>query len=173
MNPLPRLTVLLAAGLIAAPLRAHDLMESFIEAIVRPDQLELIVTMGPGTALKLIDPAAKPQSLTPEIFERYRARLLQEGPMLFSVTSSKARLISTGVEVKLTEEKDVAFKVIYPRPPSGLLIFKAAFLEKLGVGFGGIIDASDTLGHHLGWDQITWENTTLVVVLPAPSAASK
>lgn len=173
MMTLSRFTVLLAAALVAVPLHAHDLMESFIEAIVRPDQLELLITMGPATALRLIDPTAKPQALTLESFERYRERLLKEGAGLFVVTSSKARLASAGVEVKLTEEKDVAFKVTYPRPPSGLLIFNAAFLEKLGTGFGGIIDASDTLGHHLGWDQITWENTTLVVVLPAPGPAAK
>jgi hypothetical protein len=173
MMSLSRFIVLLAAVLVAAPLRAHDLMESFIEAIVRPDQLELLVTMGPGTALKLIDPAAKPFPLTPENFEGYRAQLLKEGARLFMVTSSKARLVSARVEVKLTEEKDVAFKVTYPRPPPGLLIFNAVFLEKLGAGFGGIIDASDTLGHHLGWDQITSENPTLVVVLPAPGSAPK
>ncbi len=165
--------MILAAVLMAAPLHAHDLMESFIEAIVRPDRLELLITMGPGTALRLVDPAAKPQSLTPESFERYRTRLLQEGPALFSVTSSKARLVSTNVEVKLTDEKDIAFKVTYPSPPIGLLIFKGTFLEKLGVGFGGIIEASDTLGHHFGWDQITWENPTLVLVLPAEGATPK
>jgi hypothetical protein len=165
--------MLLATVLMAAPLRAHDLMESFIEAIVRPDRLELHITMGPGTALKLVDPAAKPQALIPEIFEQYRSRLLKEGERLFLVTSSKARLVPAGVEVRFTDDKDVAFKITYPRPPPGLLIFNAVFLEKLGAGFGGIIDASDTVGHHLGWDQVTSENTSLVVVLPASGPTPK
>ena len=168
-----RHAVFFAAVLAAVPLRAHDLAESFIEAIVRPDQLDLLITVGPATALRLIDPAAKPRPLSPETFAQIRARLQQEGATLFTVTSSKARLDSLRVEVALTEDKDVMFKVTYPRPPPGLLIFNAAFLNKLGEGFGGIIDASDTAGHHLGWDQLSWQNTTLVVVLPAAGAKPK
>ena len=168
-----RIAVLVGAVFTAAQSQAHDLAESFIEAIVRPDRLDLFVTVGPATARRLIDPAAKPGALTPESFAPIRERLQQEGAALFTITSVKGRLASTQAEAELTEDKDVRFKITYPRPPVGLLILKAVFLEKLGVGFGGIIDASDTFGHHLGWDQITWENTTLVVVVPAPGSAPK
>ncbi len=151
--------------------RAHDPAESWTEAIVKPEQLELLVTMAQANALKLIDPAAKIPSLTPENFARHRPKLIEAGAALFTITSLKTRMAARRVEVELTEENDVAFKIIYPRPAPGLLIFNAEFLKKLGEGFGGIIDASDTAGHHLGWDQISWENTALVVMLPAPGAA--
>jgi hypothetical protein len=171
MTKSPRLAVLLAAAFFAAPLRAHDPSESWTAAIVRADQLELLVTMAQANALKLIDPANKIPQLTPENFEHYRARLIEAGGTLFMITSIKSRLTSRKVEVELTEENDVAFKILYPRPAPGLLIFDAAFLKKLGEGFGGIIDANDTTGHHLGWDQISWENTSLIVMLPAAGAA--
>lgn len=165
---LPRLLLVFTAALLAVPLRAHDPAESWTEAIVRPDQIELLVTMAQATALKLIDPAAKIAQLTPENFPQHRPKLIEAGAALFAITSLKTRMAVRKVEVELTEENDVAFKITYPRPAPGLLIFDAAFLKKLGEGFGGIIDASDTSGHHLGWDQISWENTSLVVMLPAP-----
>jgi len=164
---LPRLLLVFTAALLAAPLRAHDPGESWTEAIVRPDQMELLVTMAQSNALRLIDPANKVPQLTPGNFAQHRPRLLEVGATLFTITSLKSRVASRAVEVQLTEENDVVFKITYPRPASGLLIFDAAFLKKLGEGFGGIIDASDTVGNHLGWDQISWENSSLVVMLPA------
>ena len=171
MTKSPRLALLLAAALFAAPLRAHDPSESWTEAIVHTDRLELLVTMAQANALKLIDPTNKIPQLTPANFAQYQARLSATGAALFTITSSKDRVVVRHVAVELTEENDVAFKLTYPRPAAGLLIFDATFLKKLGEGFGGIIDASDTAGHHLGWDQISWENTSLVVMLPAAGAA--
>lgn len=166
----PRLLALAAALLLAAPLRAHDPAESWTEAIVRADHLELLVTMAQSNALKLIDPTNKIPQLTPENFPQHRLRLSDLGATLFAITSLKSRITPRKVEVELTEEGDIAFKITFPRPAPGLLIFDAAFLKKLGEGFGGVIDATDADGHHLGWDQISWDNTSLVVMLPAPGA---
>ena len=171
MLSLPRFGLLLIA-LLAAPLRAHDPAESWTEAIVRPDQMELLVTMAQANALKLIDPRNQIPQLTQENFAQHRTRLLEAGATLFTITSLKSRVASRKVEVELTEENDVVFKITYARPAPGLLIFDAVFLKKLGEGFGGIIDASDTAGHHFGWEQISWENTTLVVMVPAPGEKS-
>src|SRR5262249_42996217 len=130
--------------------------------------MEMLVTMAQVTALKLIDPAKKIMQFTPENFAEHRARLVQEGATLFAVTSLKSPLKSQKVEVELTDEGDIAYKIIYPHPAPGLLMLNAAFMKKLGDGFGGIIDATDADGHHLGWDQLSNENTTLVVMLPKP-----
>ncbi len=167
---LPRFLALAAALLLAAPLRAHDPAESWTEVVVHANEMELLVTTAQVNALKLIDPTNKIPVLTQENFSQHRARLIEAGASLFTVTSIKAPMRPRKVEVQLTEENDVVFTITYPRPAPGLLIFNAAFLKKLGEGFGGIIDASDTAGHHLGWDQISWENTSLVVMLPAPDA---
>ena len=162
---------LLLAVLLTAPLCAHDPAESWTAAIARADALELLVTMAQANALKLIDPANQIPVLTPENFAQYRERLIAAGGALFTITSIKQRVTVRSVAVELTEENDIAFKITYPRPAPGLLIFDAAFLKKLGEGFGGIIDASDTTGPHLGWDQLTSENTSLVVMLPAAGSA--
>ncbi len=166
-----RMTMLLAGAAMTLSARAHDPSESWTEAIVRADRLELLVTMAQANALKLIDPATKIPQLTPANFAQHRARLIAAGSALFSITSLKERVVARSVAVELTEENDIAFKIVYPRPAAGLLIFDAVFLKKLGEGFGGIIDASDTAGHHLGWDQISWENTSLVVMLPPPGTS--
>jgi hypothetical protein len=168
-----RLLPLLAALLVPGSMRAHDPSESWTEAIVHPAQLELLVTMAQSNALRLIDPANKIPQLTPENFPQHRARLLALGATLFTLTSLKSRVAARQVAVELTEESDIAFTITYPRPAAGLLILDAAFLKKLGEGFGGVIDASDTEGHHLGWDQISWENTSLVVMVPAPGMPPK
>jgi hypothetical protein len=167
---LPRLILVFASALLAASLRAHDPAESWTSVTVKPDSMELLVTMAQINALKLIDPTNKIPRLTQENFGEFRARLVKAGAALFTVTSLKAGVASRKVEVELTEENDVVFNISYPRPAPGLLIFDAVFLKKFGEGFGGIIDASDTAGHHLGWDQITWEHTSLVVMVPAPDA---
>ena len=173
MITLPRFAVSLAALLLAGPLHAHDPSESWTEVIVHADEMEMLVTMAQVTALKLIDPEAKIQQLTPENFAEHRARLLQEGRTLFKLTSLKTPLASRRLDVELTEEGDVAYKIIFPRPAPGLLMFDAQFMKKLGEGFGGIIAAADEDGHQLGWDQLSFENTTLVVMLPKPGELPK
>jgi hypothetical protein len=168
MITLPRFFALAAAALLAVPLHAHDPSESWTEIIVHPDEMELLVTMAQVTALKLIDPAKKIPEFTPENFAQHRPRLLQAGAALFAVTSLKSPLVARKIDVQLTEEGDIAYKIIFARPAPGLLMFEAAFMKKLGEGFGGIIAAADEDGHQLGWDQLSSENTTLVVMLPKP-----
>ena len=158
----------------ATPLRAHDPYESFTLASVRADALELTTTIAQATALKLIDPEARIAGLTSENFPQVRARLAREGATLFVVTSLKAPLAVRSVVAELTDENDVLFKIIYPRPAPGRLHLHAAFLRKLGPAYGGIIDSADADGHQLGWEQLSWENPNLeITVLPPPSPAKK
>jgi hypothetical protein len=129
--------------------------------------------MAQSTALRLIDPQAKIAVLAPENFATHRARLAEEATALYVLTAGRKRLASSQIEVVLTDENDVAFKVIYPRPAPGRLHFHAAFLRKLGQGYGGIVEASDTLGNHLGWEQLSWENPNLEIAIPAPNSPKK
>ena len=77
------------------------------------------------------------------------------------------------VEVEFTEENDIAFKVIYPRPPPGRLHFHGAFLKKLGEGYGGIIEINDAAGLNLGWEQLSAENPNFEITVPAAKPAPK
>jgi hypothetical protein len=161
------------AWFIAPLLRAHDPYETWTSATLRPAELTIELTMNQATALRLIDPTAKIRGLTLENLDTHRPALEREAAAFFIVTAGRTPLKSKKIEVELTEENDVAFKLVYPRPPPGRLHFHAAFMKRLGEGYGGILEVADTEGNHLGWEQLTFENPNLEVVAPAPGATKK
>jgi len=158
---------------LAPRAHAHDPYESFTLATVRADHLELNMTMSQLTALKLIDPQSRIAGLTIENFPQYRDQLADAGRAMFVVTSLKSPLIARSVVVELTDENDVSFKIYYPRPANGRLHLHAAFLKGLGVGYGGILDSTDTENRPLGWAQISWENPNLEITVLPPGAPKK
>jgi hypothetical protein len=163
-----RLALLLLGLALSAPgLLAHDPYESFTLASVRAGDLELNMTIAQVTAIKLIDTNNTIPGLTIENFPKYRDRLAAEARTLWIVTSLKTVLTVTRVTAELTEENDVSFKIYFPKPALGRLHFHAAFLKKLGDGYGGILDTTDTEGRQLGWEQIAWDQPNLeITVLP-------
>ena len=152
-------------GLIT-PARAHDAFEIWTIAVLRHDQLEVGITMAHSTALRLIDPQMKSGAISAENFAEHRERLQQDAPTLCILTSGQKPLVAQKVEVDLTEENDIVFKIIYPRPAEGRLHFHARCLRKLGTGYGGIFDASDATGNHLGWEQLSFENPNFEISIP-------
>ena len=121
---------------VTPPARAHDPFEAFHSAKLHSDRLELVVTMAQSTALKLIDPTAQIASLTLENLAAHRPRLVREAAMLFILTSVRQPLVSRTATVELTDENDLIFRVTYPRPAPGKLYFSAAYLRRLGDGYG-------------------------------------
>ena len=89
------------------------------------------------------------------------------------VTSADAPVPAWKITAELTEENDVVFKLVFPRPAAGRLHFHAAFLKKLGPGYGGIIEISDGAGHDLGWEQLSFENPNFEIVVAAPEAPAR
>ncbi|HVS54531.1 MAG TPA: hypothetical protein VHD62_19400 [Opitutaceae bacterium] len=154
--------------------RAHDPFESWTAATLRPDVLDLNVVMAQSTAVRLIDPKSL-LTLNDENFAEHKATFVKAAPELYIVTAGRTPLAPKTIDVELTEEGDVAFKIVYPKPAPGRLHFHAAFLKKLGEGFGGMIEANFASGESLGWDQISWENPNLEVTVPAtaPTPAAK
>jgi hypothetical protein len=147
--------------------RAHDPYECWTSALVRAEVLELTVTMAQATALRFVDPDSKIRALTSQNFEQVLPKFEKAAAGMCVITSNRKALVSRRVTVELTDENDVVFKVFYPRPPPGPLHFHAAFLKKLGEGYGGILEASDTSGNHLGWEQLSFDNPNYeVTVLP-------
>ena len=116
----------------ASPARAHDPFEAFHNAALSRDRLEITVTMAANTALHLIDPAVRLPGLTPENFPAHRHALLREAVALFRLTSARRPLPAQSAAVELTDENDVVFRIVYPRPAPGALTFSAAYLAKLG-----------------------------------------
>jgi hypothetical protein len=165
--------LMVAAAGVPQLARAHDAFEIWTIAVLRADHLELGVTMAQSTALRLIDPQMKAGAITTENFALHRPRLEQEAARLCILTADRKPLATRKIEVELTDENDIAFRIAYPRPAPGRLHFHAACLKKLGAGYGGILDASESSGHHLGWEQLSSENPNFEVTIPAPSSPAK
>lgn len=154
--------------------RAHEAGELTMIATVRATQLDLVVTLAASTAARLLDPSAEtPPPVTPARFPTVRDRLIAVATAHFftfttAPTTAPRRLALRTVTVALTEENDLAFTLRYPRPAAGPLHLRATVFARLGPGHGGVLECTDTAGHHLGWDQLSPEKPALTIVIPAP-----
>ena len=164
--------VLAAMWIFAQAGRAHEPFETFTMVSVRPDDLELNLTISPWTMHKLCDPEGKIAGLTPDNFAQHRARIAAAARTLFTVTSLKKALAVRSVVVALTEENDVSVRLVYPRPAEGKLTVQSAYLTKLGEPYGGIIDSADSDGRQLGWEQIAWDKPDLEITVLAASTGA-
>jgi len=167
--PLPSLRSSLLAAALAGLAHAHEPQESWSNAVLHPDRLAVEVTMAQQTALRLVDPNARAIALTEDNFADFETRLNACARQLYVVTSGRATLPLRETAAHLTEENDIAFTLVYPPPAAGRLQFHAAFLAKLGEGFGGTIYLSDPAGKDLGWDQIMWDHPDFEAIVAAPS----
>lgn len=122
--------------------------------------------MAQATALKLIDPTAQIPVLTADNLSAHRPRLLREAATLFIITSARTPLTPRTTTVELTDENDLIFRVTYPRPAAGPLYFSAAYLKKLGDGYGGILELTDHTDKNLGWEQLLWSRPNFQVAIP-------
>ena len=173
VTPLCALIFLVAFPFIS-PARAHDPFEAFHSVTLHPDRLELVVTMAQATALKLIDPTAKIPALTSDNLAAHRPRLVRAAALLFILTSARKQLTVRAANIELTDENDLIFRVTYPRP--GPLYLSAAYLRRLGDGYGGILEVNDSLDKNLGWEQLLWAHPNFEISIPplgarAPSPA--
>jgi len=112
-------------------LRAHDPSESWTEVIVHADKMEMFVTMRSHGA-EAHRPAKKIPQLTRKT-SRNIVCVFCRSATLFAITSLKTKLASRSIDVELTDEGDVAYKIIFPCR-AGLLMLDAAFMKKLGDG---------------------------------------
>jgi hypothetical protein len=158
--------LVLACLAFATAARAHDPYESWASASVHPERMTLIVTMAQATALKIIDPELKEGAITEQNFATLKPRLMRAATALFVLTSARKPLVAQKAEVELTEENDIIFTLAYPRPAPGPLRFRAAFLEKLGQGYGGILEVLDGANKDLGWEKLSFENPSFEVKVP-------
>ena len=168
--------IFLAAVTFISPARAHDPFEAFHSATLHPDRLELVITMAQATALKLIDPTAKIPALTTDNWAAHRPRLVREAALLLILTSARKQLTVRAATIELTDENDLIFRVTYPRPAPGPLYLSAAYLRRLGDGYGGILEVNDSLDKNLGWEQLLWAHPNFEISIPplgarAPSPA--
>jgi len=163
--------------LVAGPVaRAHDPFSSWSNIHVRPDAIEVEVTMSRTAALSLFDNSANLPGIDPEKFEVYAARLRARGAALYSVFDGGHPLVLRSATVSLTEELDVAFLLAFPPPSVGPLKFRADYLPRMAEGHVATVYVTDRAENNLGWGELTVEHASLETPLPAglsatPSAA--
>ena len=162
----PLALTMLVAMVFSAPARAHDPFETFTSVVIHPDRMELSIGMARSTALRLIDPAVRITALTPENMAEHRPRLVREGALLFVFTSLRTQLAARTVGVELTDDNDICFNVTYPRPAPGRLLVHAAYLRRLGDGYGGILEINDHADKNLGWEPLVWAHPNFALTVP-------
>jgi hydrogenase/urease accessory protein HupE len=166
----------LAAWLLESVVQAHDPFASSANARVDRAGIQLEITMGRSAAFALLDDAADlPEEITDEDFGKFDQGLKERGAELFTITAGGAPLVAKEVEVRLTEERDVEFRVLYPPPEASPLRFRAAYLDKMVEDHVGTLYVEDAGGADLGWGYLEAAAPTLEAPLPAallPSSSS-
>jgi hypothetical protein len=151
---------------LAPAARAHDPYDAFTSATLHPDRLELILTIAASTALRLIDPDSALPALNTANWSELRPRFQRAGATLFALTAKDQQLEPRAIAVELSDENDLIFHITYPCPRAGTLEFYAAYLKKLGDGYGSILDFHDPSGRNLGWEQLLWAHPNFTVAIP-------
>jgi len=151
---------------LAPAARAHDPYDAFTSVTLHPDRLELIFTIAASTAVRLIDADSTLPALTSANWPKLRSHFQRTGATLFELTAKDTPLKPRAVAVELSDENDLIFHIVYPRPEASTLIFYAAYLKKLGDGYGSILEFNDPSGRNLGWEQLLWAHPDFTATLP-------
>ncbi|MEO5916226.1 MAG: hypothetical protein ABIS50_18455 [Luteolibacter sp.] len=132
-----RIGIRIAAALLAcvAVASAHRPFESSAIARLDHEGLELVLTMSAELAGKLIDQPMRSSAG----FETFRPQFLKAGAELYEVTTHGKPVPPDRVFFK-EKEGEAVFSVIYPVVDSAGLRFRAAYLEKLPLGYAGSIE---------------------------------
>jgi hypothetical protein len=160
--------VAVACALGFAPLRAHDIYSSWTDATLRPDRLELTLTLARASASRLLPNANTAPPTTPENFAEFAPQLKAGAAALFEITTAGKMLKLTSSEVKISGDADVSFHLVYPPPPAGSLRFAVRYLFLLVDGHIGTLVVSDAAGKDLGWSPVSVDQPVFEVRVPSP-----
>jgi hypothetical protein len=159
--------------LIVLPVLGHDIYSSWTEANLRPERLELTLTLARASAVRLLADANALPPITPDNFPEYAPRLKAVAPDLFEITSAGKALKLGSTEVKISGDADVTFHLVYPRPAAGALRFVVSYLFHLVDGHVGTLVVTDPTGKDLGWSPVSVDQPVFEVVLPAAAARKR
>lgn len=155
-----------ALSAVVQAARAHDPYDAFTSATLHPDRLELILTIAASTAVRLIEAETIVPPLTAANWPELRPRFERAGATFFELTAKDTPLKPRAVAVELSDENDLIFHIIYPRPEAITLVFCAAYLKKLGDGYGSVLEFNDHNSRNLGWEQLLWAHPHFTATLP-------
>ena len=158
--------ILLALAFAAAPANAHEPFQSYASVRLRASQLEVSLTMSMIAAERLLDPRPT-ELLSPETFDVQAPRLRAGAAGLFQLTAGTSPLSPQSANVYLTEENDIEFRLVYPRPAGGRLNIVLSYLQKMSDDHHATLAVVDEAGANFGWEELTPDAPGLIVVLPA------
>ncbi len=105
----------------------------------------------------------------------YHALFNQSAPQLLEVSAADQPLTPRTVVVALSEETDIQFTFIYPRPPDGRLRLTADFIKRMDDGYINTISLNEggqtIAAGSQSTDKLTWETTLGTPVKLAQTAA--
>jgi len=159
----PFLAVLVGmAGWFApANAQAHDILQSNTDIWLRPDRMEVNLTMARAPSRELVD-HPPPVPVTEDNFEAtYHSLLNKSAASLFEITLDGQPLQPISADAALLNETDIQFTLVYPRPASGKLQITASFIKKLDDGYVNTLAMNEdrnVLGYgDQSTDNLTWE----------------
>jgi hypothetical protein len=105
-------------------------------------------------------------------FTAVRTILLQRARDLYQVFVDGAALSPREVEVHVGSEGDIQFHLTYPRPATGALRIQAGYLTQMPAGHIDSLQVVDQTGKILATGDLTAQNPSYAVMIPAAGAAS-
>lgn len=153
--------------------RAHDPLQAWATATVKPDGIEINVVLSSYPSQTLIDKELKRPPLSPENFDTYKSELESTALGLFEITDGGQPLKATSATAELTEESDIQYHILYPAPHVGPLHFRITYLDRILEGFVTTLFVEDQGGQSLAWDELSTDKDWLDAPLPSAAPAAK
>lgn len=164
------LAPVLLVAVLASSARAHDPYEITAEAWLRRNRVTLQMTLALSTAMSTCGAAGKSNGAFDEAtFAKIKPALEICARSAFTISAGEEKLVPSSVEVGLTVEYDIEYKLVYPRPEKGPVRFDAALLRLLDDPNFGTVLTVLTEGAFLGQQVLRADDSVMEVPLPPPA----
>lgn len=153
--------------------RAHDPLQAWATATVKPDGIEINMVLSSYPSQTLYDKELKQPPLSPENFDTFKPQLENIALGLFDITDGGHPLKATSATIELTEESDIQYHIFYPAPHVGPLHFRITYLDRILEGFVTTLFVEDQAGQSLAWDELSTDKDWLEAPMPGAASAAK
>jgi hypothetical protein len=148
-----------------APLRAHDIYSSWVEARLGEKSMEFTLTLARASALMLLPDGDKRPPITPENFAEYSAQLKEAAPDLLRISAAGKLLRLESAKVAISGDADITYALTYPAPAPGQLRIFAHYLCFLVDNHVATLVLTNAHGDDLGWSPVSIEQPVFQVTL--------
>jgi len=145
-------------------------------AVLRPEGLEIDLTMADGAAYKLLDPgqattgvANATTDVNEDQFAKDKPLLINRARTFFRVSNNGAELQAGSVDVELTTARDNIFHLIFPSPKPGTLHLEMTYLGQIPAGQKDLLTVLDRNGGTLGSALLGVDSPSLDILYSATS----